>query len=93
MVKRDSIAEIWLWNHLIGAVSWDNEQEVATFEYNKSFIKSGIELSPLTMPLQQGLYNFPNLNRQSYFGLPGMLADVLPDKFGNAIINQWLAQE
>ena len=67
------------------------------FEYDRDFLQLGIDLAPLYMSLydaQQGdgLYSFPNLNRETYKGLPGLLADSLPDKFGNSVINSWLAR-
>jgi len=88
-----SIAEVRLWDSKVGAVAWDNEKSIATFEYEPSFIKSGIEISPITMPLSSQIYSFPALERDTFRGLPGMLADSLPDKFGNALINVWLEKE
>ncbi|MCK5492928.1 MAG: type II toxin-antitoxin system HipA family toxin [Candidatus Omnitrophica bacterium] len=88
-----SIAEVKLWGSKIGAVAWDNEKSIANFEYEPSFIKSGIEISPITMPLSSQIYSFPALQRNTFYGLPGLLADSLPDKFGNALINVWLEKE
>ncbi len=86
-------AQVWLWGSLIGAVSLRSPEDTAEFEYDKSFLDSGIELSPLMMPLQKNIYRFPELSHQSFHGLPGMLADSLPDKFGNAMIDAWLASQ
>ncbi|MHB9880147.1 type II toxin-antitoxin system HipA family toxin [Pacificimonas sp. ICDLI1SI03] len=61
--------------------------------YTPEFSRSGIEVAPLTMPLRSGVYDFPALNHETFRGLPGMLADSLPDKFGNALINRWLAEQ
>ena len=83
-------ADVMLWGTKIGTVVFDNENGLGSFEYNRSFLTSGIEVAPLTMPLSQRIYSFPELNRQSFHGLPGLLADSLPDKFGNAVINAWL---
>jgi serine/threonine-protein kinase HipA len=85
------IAEVRLWGRTIGAVALDEGQEVARFQYDPDFARSGIEVSPLTMKLSEGIFEFPNLRRGSFRGLPGMLADSLPDRFGNALINAWLA--
>lgn len=79
-----------LWGIEIAVISWDAQQGVCDFQYLPSFIEYGIEVAPITMPLQIEPYRFPNLNKETYKGLPGMLADVLPDKFGNALIDQWL---
>jgi len=88
-----SIAEVRLWGKRIGGVAWDNKKNIANFEYDPLFIKSGIELSPITMPLSSQIYSFPALESKTFYGLPGLLADSLPDKFGNALIDVWLAKE
>jgi len=82
-----TIAEIKLWGKAIGAVSWDDNTQLANFEYGPAFVDSGIEVSPTMMPLDGRIYNFPALPRQTFHGLPGLLADYLPDDFGNALIN------
>ncbi len=87
------IAEVRLWGSTIGAVSQDVGNTIAQFEYGEEFLESGIELSPVMMPLRAGVYAFPELSRQGFAGLPGLLSDSLPDKFGSAIINAWLARE
>lgn len=86
-------AEVNLWGTTIGAVSWDASQEIAYFQYSPSFVCSGIQLSPLMMPLSNEIYSFPALSQQTFQGLPGLLADSLPDKFGNALIDQWLVRQ
>ena len=86
-------AEVKLWGKAIGAVSWDEATQLANFEYEPAFVKSGIEISPIMMPLSNHVYNFPALPRDTFRGLPGLLADSLPDAFGNALINAWLAKE
>lgn len=88
-----TLAEVQLWGKTIGAVSLQAGEEVAAFEYDPKFIQSGIEVAPLMMPLAKRVYSFPALSRQTFHGLPGMLADSLPDKFGNALINAWLANQ
>lgn len=87
------IARVELWGRTIGAVSLDQGREVAAFQYDADFAKSGIEVSPLVMPLSDRVYEFPALSRAAFHGLPGLLADSLPDKFGNALIDAWLATQ
>lgn len=93
-------AEVWLWEKLAGAVLWDESQQVASFEFDRGFLRSGLGISPVLMPLAQGkrLYSFPETRRgrsdafDTFKGLPGLLADMLPDKYGNQLINAWLVQ-
>jgi serine/threonine-protein kinase HipA len=85
------IARVRLWGRDIGAVSLDEGGEVAAFQYEPAFARSGIEVAPLTMPLGPQVWQFPALPRPTFHGLPGLLADSLPDKFGNALIDAWLA--
>ena len=80
-----------MWGRTIGAVSLADDAEIAAFEYDPAFAGSGIEISPLMMPLSGKVYTFPELSKQTFHGLPGLLADSLPDRFGNALINTWLA--
>jgi len=87
------IARVKLWGKSIGAVSWDERAGLAHFEYETEFINSGIEVAPFTMPLSKQIYSFPALPRETFHGLPGLLADSLPDDFGNALINVWLANQ
>lgn len=88
-----TIARVQLWGKSIGAVSWDESAGLARFEYDPGFVRSGIEVAPLTMPLSKQIYSFPALPRETFHGLPGLLADSLPDDFGNALINVWLAKQ
>ena len=87
------VAEVRLWGRTIGAVSLEEGEEVAAFEYDPVFAQSGIEISPITMPLSRRVYTFPELSRKTFYGLPGLLADSLPDKFGHALIDAWLATQ
>lgn len=66
-------------------------ETVAAFEYDPDFARSGIEISPITLPLSRRVYRFPELSLRTFYGLPGLLADSLPDKFGNVLIDAWLA--
>jgi serine/threonine-protein kinase HipA len=86
-------ALIQLYETTIGAVTWNPDRDTGTFEYDAAFLNSGIEVSPLMMPLGTGRYAFPNLSRETFKGLPGLLADSLPDKFGNLLIDQWLSRQ
>ena len=83
-----------MWGRRIGAVAVGEGESVAEFEYTPEFAASGIEVAPIEMPLAAGRrYSFPELSRESFRGLPGMLADSLPDRFGNALIDAWLARQ
>jgi len=77
----------------VGAVSFDSEKGSGAFEYAPNFIKQGIELSPLKMPLATQIYSFPELAFTTFKGLPGLIADSLPDDFGNAVLNAWVASQ
>ena len=77
----------------VGAVSFNTETGVGAFEFESRFIKSGIELSPIKMPLSRKIYSFPENANETFKGLPGMIADSLPDDFGNAVMNAWIASQ
>jgi serine/threonine-protein kinase HipA len=85
-------AMVNLWGRTIGAVSLHDDATTTTFEYDPAFTRSGIEVAPLMMPLSSRLYSFPSLQSETFHGLPGLLADSLPDWFGNALIDAWLAR-
>ncbi|KGK10940.1 type II toxin-antitoxin system HipA family toxin [Vibrio navarrensis] len=78
---------------LVGAVSFDTEKGLGSFEYDPSFVKKGVELSPIKMPLSNRIYRFPELDFNTFKGLPGLIADSLPDDFGNAVLNAWVASQ
>jgi serine/threonine-protein kinase HipA len=88
-----TVAEVQLWGRTIGAVSREAGRDAAAFEYDRAFAGSGIEISPLSMPLSTRVYSFPELSRKTFRGLPGLLADSLPDRFGNTLIDAWLATQ
>ena len=88
-----TVAEVRLWGRSIGAVSLEEGARIAAFQYAPAFLASRIEISPITMPLSRRVYQFPSLPEVSFHGLPGLLADSLPDKFGNALIDAWLATQ
>ena len=88
-----SEAEVILWGQLIGAVLLEPGEETAVFQYTPRFTTSGIQVSPLTMPLRSEPYSFPELPYKAFKGLPGLLANSLPDRYGNALIDAWLARQ
>ncbi len=93
MVNPVQMAEVILWDHTVAYVAWDSQRSVARFEYAPDFLRSQIEIAPLTMPLGSKIFSFPSLSTSTFRGLPGLLADSLPDRFGNALIDQWLASQ
>ena len=88
-----TVASVRLWGRVIGAVALDDDSDTAVFQYDPAFVRSGIQVSPITMPLQAEPYAFPTLAHEAFRGLPGLLADSLPDRYGNALIDTWLASE
>jgi serine/threonine-protein kinase HipA len=93
-----AIADVKIWGNNVGVVLWDEVRNYGIFEFDKSFLKLGLDLSPISLPLaaaQRGnrIFSFPMLNPETFKGLPGLLSDSLPDKFGNQIIDAWLAQQ
>jgi len=86
-------ARIELWGNTIGAVSWVEDRGLGVFQYVPEFVGSGIEVAPMMMPVREAPYSFPALARETFRGLPGLLSDSLPDKFGNTLIDAWLAAQ
>ncbi len=94
-------AYVKIWDELAGAVAWDEDTGLATFEYDPAFINQNWDIAPLQMPIHspKKIFNFPSLRQKpdsgldTFKGLPGLLADVLPDRYGNELINIWLAQQ
>lgn len=85
-----SVAEVILWGRRVGAVA-SAQNGFAEFQYDPAFVAGRLEVAPLTLPLAAGVYRFPGLARGTFHGLPGLLADSLPDRYGNALIDAWLA--
>jgi serine/threonine-protein kinase HipA len=83
--------QVYLWGTLVGALTLMDDESTASFNYDSSFLKSQIALSPIWMPLSERIYSFPELPYASFHGLPGIFADSLPDKYGNAVIDAWCA--
>src|SRR2546422_188840 len=88
-----TLAEVKLWGRTIGAVSLEVGGRFAAFQFDPAFAGSSIEVSPITMPLSDRVYVFPSLPEKTFHGLPGLLADSLPDRFGNALMDAWLATQ
>ncbi len=86
-------AVVSLWGTDIGTAYLPENGAAVSFEYEKEFLSSGMEVSPITMPLSSRVYSFPLLSDETFHGLPGLLADSLPDRFGNAMINSWLSSQ
>ena len=97
MVEKVDTAIVRLWGDMVGAVAWLADQGHGVFEYDPAFLRKGMDISPLHMGLEDakrgdGVFSFPGLNRETFLGLPGLLADALPDKFGNSMIDAWLVR-
>jgi serine/threonine-protein kinase HipA len=88
-------ATVSIWGQSVGAVLWDEKRRIGVFEYEPSFVRTGLELAPIVMALPKGrrssTFDFLTLNRETYHGLPGLLADSLPDRYGRQLIDAWLA--
>ena len=93
LARKVDVATVRLWDQDVGAVAWNDARGVGEFEYEPSFRRRNLDIAPLTMPLHAGVFSFPALNRDTFHGLPGLLADTLPDRFGNRIIEAWLARQ
>lgn len=94
----DTVAKVNLWGNMVGAIAWSDVSGFATFEYDPGFLKKGLDIAPITMPLvnaanENSIFSFSGLSKETYKGLPGLLADSLPDRFGNKLIESWLAKE
>ena len=86
-------ATVKLWGTPVGVFHLNENKGCVSFEYEKDFLSHGINVAPIMMPLSNRVYEFPELAKSSFKGVPGLMADSLPDNFGNAVINQWLASE
>lgn len=86
------LAKVNLYGQHMGSVRWDRDRHIALFEYSENFIGKGLEPSPILMPVRHGrVYSFEDIGRETFKGLPGMLADSLPDTYGRALFDRWLA--
>lgn len=94
----NTVAKVNLWGNMVGAIAWNDASGYAAFEYEPGFLKKGMDIAPITMPIEKALngnriFSFRGINKETYKGLPGLLADSLPDRFGNKLIESWLAQQ
>jgi serine/threonine-protein kinase HipA len=94
----NTIATIKIWDKRVGVILWDESKNVGSFEFDKSFVALDLDISPVHIPVASAkngrrVFSFPFLNFETFKGLPGFLADSLPDKFGNQMIDAWLAQQ
>ena len=86
------VAKVNMFGVSVGTFRWDERYGVVRFEYDSGFVGKGMEPAPLMMPVREGrVYSFANLDRETFMGLPGMLADSLPDTYGRALFDKWLA--
>jgi serine/threonine-protein kinase HipA len=92
-------AEVRIWEQQVGVLRWNESRRLGEFEYYPEFVKHGKEIAPFMMPLKKGeRYSFPNLRPRprevdTFSGLPGLIADSLPDKYGNKLFDKWIAQQ
>ena len=87
-----NLAEVRLWGKLLGALVYQPQSRLCSFEFSPEWLQQQVEIAPLHMPLSTQIYQFPGLSHETYKGLPAVFADALPDDFGNAVINDWLAR-
>lgn len=87
------LASVHLWGEWVGALAYSQKTGLCTFEYADSWLRTGVQISPIHLPLRDGKFVFPALATETYKGLPAAFADTLPDDFGNAVIDAWLARE
>ncbi|MHB1208992.1 MAG: type II toxin-antitoxin system HipA family toxin [Acidimicrobiales bacterium] len=93
--RQLAYVEVWAWGTRVGVVAPDPRSGRYVFAYTPDWIASGVELSPLTMPLRETPYElgqWPELAPDAFHGLVPLLADSLPDAFGNALVNAWMAE-
>jgi serine/threonine-protein kinase HipA len=89
-----TIAKIYLWDNYVGAALWDEQRQYASFEFDTGFLRKGLDISPIHMPVSDArIFTFPALSRSSFHGLPGLLSDSLPDAYGRALLDGWLARQ
>lgn len=86
-----NLAKVYIWGEYAGAVLWNENTATATFEYEPSFVNKGWDLSPLMMPINENrAHSFRELSKDTFMGLPGLLADALPDAYGKVLLDRWL---
>jgi serine/threonine-protein kinase HipA len=90
-MPEGKVTKVRLWDIPVGYAYWDKKRQCAQFQYDPSFLDEGYDVSPVTMPRSGRIFVFDSLNRETYQGLPGLLSDSLPDSYGHALIDVWLA--
>ncbi len=81
-----------LWEQRVGALLWNHDRMLASFQYDPEFVQTGLEISPVKLPLSAKVFQFPELaDTNTFKGLPGFIADCLPEKFGNRLLDTYLA--
>jgi len=88
-----AVLEVSAWGRRVGAVALNPATGFYAFEYDERWLRDGVELAPLHMPRRLGIYEFPDLSRSTFYGLPAMLADALPDRFGSALVTAWMSDQ
>lgn len=94
----ETIVNITLWDEKVAVIAWNKNLEVGVIEFYDSFIKKELDIAPIMMPLEdlkrgERIFSFSNLKNKTFKGLPGLIADVLPDDYGNSIIDEWFASK
>ena len=94
----DKAVKVSLWGKELAAIVWDNKREVAVLEFYESFARNGFDVAPLTMPLDdirrgERIFSFQTLSQKTFQGLPGLIADSLPDDYGNSVIDEWFSKK
>src|SRR5690554_2765676 len=92
----NTVVKITLWGEPVAAIAWDSDREISVLEFFDSFPNLGWNISPLQMPLEdllrgERIFSFPDLKNKTFKGLPGFVADALPDDYGNSVIDEWFA--
>ena len=93
----DAVLKVTLWGKEVAAVIWDTQREIAILEFFDSFARAGLNIAPLTMPLEdlrrgERIFSFSTLSPKTSSGLPGLVADSLPDDYGNSVIDEWFSR-
>ena len=85
--------EVRIWDRRVGAVALDPSSGYYAFQYTPAFLRTGLDLAPIAMPIARAAepFVFVDLPEATYYRLPALLADALPDRFGNALITAWMA--
>jgi len=94
----DTVLKVTLWDKDVAALAWDEDREVGVLEFFDSFVSEGYDIAPLIMPMDdlrrgERIFSFPALSAKTFQGLPGLLADSLPDDYGNSVIDEWFSQK